>query len=809
MAESRKPKAKNAPVTKTKTKNGTKRDSSITREIAAISFVSVGVSLGLAMFARGGGGVAGVFVSGVLRGLFGVGGYMAPFITAGLGVMVFLSKKRLRVKYALGALIFLCFITFLSIFNEEDPDLSGFFAYLSRYYNLGSAYNGGLIGLCLGRGLSIMFGEIGAYITLTTIIIISLILITGRSFFSFISFVSDKLLSYGYDDDIEYVEEDAPPSFSRTVEKSSERAPAIFTIQDGKKNIGEVMLISEAIKKRRGHKPAVKEVKSADITEVINLSPASIDESDDDITVRGVPDEEPPFKEEAYVGEAKTEKPDSVSDFTNEAAERTLAASSKPGEYSPPPITLLNVNPASASTGSRARILENSKKLENTLKSFGVEAKVIEVSKGPAVTRYELSPGHGVKVSKISSLADDLALNLAAIGVRIEAPIPGKAAVGIEIPNKEVTPVHLREVLEDDAFKNFPSRLAFGLGKDIAGNTIVADIARMPHLLIAGSTGSGKSVCINTLVTSLLYKSNPDEVKLLMVDPKVVELSVYNGIPHLIIPVVTDPKKAAGALNWGVQEMIRRYNLFAETGLRDLRGYNQRLKESGETDVLPQIVIIIDELADLMMAAPDEVEDAICRLAQMARAAGIHLIIATQRPSVDIITGLIKANIPSRLAFAVSSGTDSRTILDMTGAEKLLGKGDMLFYPVGMGKPVRLQGAFVSDKEIESIVGYIKNSYSVEYDKEMIDAITEAKVVNDDAEGEEDEFFEEAVEFLLRREKASASLLQRQFRIGYNRASRLIEYLEARGIVGPEDGSKPRKVLISSLEWENIKTRRI
>ncbi len=475
--------------------------------------------------------------------------------------------------------------------------------------------------------------------------------------------------------------------------------------------------------------------------------------------------------------------------------------------YVYPSIDLLLTNPATSSSDSREEVIANAKKLEETLKSFGVEAKVVEISKGPTVTRYELSPSQGVKVSKIVNLADDLALNLAAAGIRIEAPIPGKAAVGIEVPNKETQAVFLREVISEDSFSNFPSKLAFGVGKDITGNVVVTDLGKMPHMLIAGSTGSGKSVCINTIITSLLYKSNPDEVKLLMIDPKVVELSVYNGIPHLLIPVVTDPKKAASALNWAVQEMIKRYNLFAETSVRDLKGYNAHLVETGEGQPLPQIVIIIDELADLMMAAPGEVEDAICRLAQMARAAGLHLIIATQRPSVDVITGVIKANIPSRIAFAVSSGTDSRTILDMVGAEKLLGKGDMLFYPLGVNKPIRIQGAFISDKEVESIVVFIKKGQNASYDQEMVDRITSSSKFQESGGDEEDEFLQQAVELVVEKEKASVSMLQRQFRIGYNRAARLMEDLESRGIVGPEDGSKPRKVLMTYEELQDFRER--
>jgi len=473
--------------------------------------------------------------------------------------------------------------------------------------------------------------------------------------------------------------------------------------------------------------------------------------------------------------------------------------------YIYPPIELLGADPQTGSMGNRAEMIENAKKLESTLKSFGVEAKVIQISKGPTVTRYELSPSQGVKVSKIVNLADDIALNLAASGIRIEAPIPGKAAVGIEVPNKETQSVYMRTILESDAFKEHESKLAFALGQDIAGNPVVTDIAKMPHLLIAGATGSGKSVCINTLITSILYKADPKEVKLLLVDPKVVELSVYNGIPHLLIPVVTDPKKASSALNWAVREMLQRYNDFAAHGVRDIKGFNKMMEDKGdEKGKMPQIVIIIDELADLMMAAPGEVEDAICRLAQMARAAGMHLIIATQRPSVDVITGVIKANIPSRLAFAVSSGIDSRTILDMVGAEKLLGKGDMLFYPSGQSKPSRLQGAFVTDQEVEAIVDFLKKSSRPYYTQETIDQITAAAKVGGGEAEDSDEFFADAVDLILEKEKASVSMLQRQFRIGYNRAARLMDDLERHGIVGPEEGSKPRKVLITKSEWEEM-----
>ncbi len=482
-------------------------------------------------------------------------------------------------------------------------------------------------------------------------------------------------------------------------------------------------------------------------------------------------------------------------------------------EYVFPPMSFLEKNPVTPNQSSREEIIENSRILVKTLKSFNIEAKVNEISKGPTVTRYELSPGEGVKVSKILGLADNLALSLAAKSIRIEAPIPGKAAVGIEIPNKEVTSVYLSEVVCDKVFQDFPSKLAFGLGKDITGNVIVADIAKMPHMLIAGRTGSGKSVCINTLITSILYKSNPDEVKLIMVDPKVVELSVYNGIPHLLIPVVTDPEKAAGALNWAVSEMMVRYDLFASTGVRNLKGYNGYCEEN-KLPKIPQIIIIIDELADLMMAASKEVEGAICRLAQLARAAGIHLIIATQRPSVDVITGLIKANIPSRIAFAVSSATDSRTILDMGGADKLLGMGDMLFKSVSVDsdKPIRIQGAFVSDKEVEKIVSFIKEKNPVVYDESLIEKITtsssSSKGGDSDSDGS-DELTDKAIEFVVKKGSASGSMLQRKFKIGYNRAARIIEELEERGIVGHDTGtSKPRAVLMNRYEYEDYMERR-
>lgn len=480
-----------------------------------------------------------------------------------------------------------------------------------------------------------------------------------------------------------------------------------------------------------------------------------------------------------------------------------------PKNYRFPPISLLSRGKGKAGNNQARENQNTAMRLQQTLQNFGVKVTITDISCGPSVTRYELQPEQGVKVSKIVSLSDDIKLNLAAADIRIEAPIPGKAAIGIEVPNKEAGSVTFRELVESDTFRNNSSAIAFAAGKDIAGKIIVADIAKMPHLLIAGATGSGKSVCINTIIMSILYKAKPDEVKLIMVDPKVVELSVYNGIPHLLTPVVTDPKKASGALNWAVAEMADRYQKFALYNVRDLKGYNEKIEKAdvpeGEEapEKMPQIVIIIDELADLMMVAPGEVEDAICRLAQLARAAGIHLVIATQRPSVNVITGLIKANVPSRVAFAVSSGVDSRTIIDMNGAEKLLGKGDMLFYPSGYPKPVRVQGAFVSDEEVGKVVDFLKSNMEQEvtYNEEITNTAVEAVGGTVQEEGK-DPYFADAGRFVIEKEKGSIGMLQRYYKIGFNRAGRIMDQLAEAGVVGPELGTKPRKVAMTLEEFE-------
>lgn len=519
--------------------------------------------------------------------------------------------------------------------------------------------------------------------------------------------------------------------------------------------------------------------------------------------------EEPPLNPNEIESNLFVQKAEEKEEKVREVLQlehNTIVSEDENYEY--PPVELLKQGDNQGMKGSKKALTDTATKLQKTLYSFGVSAKVENVSVGPAITRYELKPAEGVRVSKIAKLSDDIALNLAAESIRIEAPIPGKQAVGIEIPNKEKEVVHLRDIIESTTFEDAESKVSVALGKDISGEPVVADIGKMPHVLIAGSTGSGKSVCINTLIASIIYKAKPSEVKLVMVDPKVVELSVYNGIPHLLIPVVTDSKKAAGALAWAVQEMENRYQLFATKGVRDLKGYNSMTGEEGGK--LPQIVIIIDELADLMMVAAKDVEDSICRLAQKARAAGMHLVIATQRPSVDVITGIIKANIPSRIAFAVSSQIDSRTILDMVGAEKLLGKGDMLFYPIGSSKPTRVQGAFVSDPEVEKIVDFVKsNGGEVTYNEDILEEIERANKSDRELEAPEEEddidpFLEEAIKTVVEVGQASTSFIQRRFKVGYARAGRIIDQMEARGIISGYEGSKPRQVLMSMERLQEL-----
>ncbi|MDO4975982.1 MAG: DNA translocase FtsK [Eubacteriales bacterium] len=537
--------------------------------------------------------------------------------------------------------------------------------------------------------------------------------------------------------------------------------------------------------------------------------PAKIDSQDsEEVTTDEIVFEADDVVESDIIIHKEEKKPEENEKKKNDAFFSVKKAEG--ADYTFPPLSLLQAGERKSDVNHDEALKNTAIKLQETLRSFGVNVKITDISFGPTVTRYEMVPEQGTKVSKIVSLTDDIKLNLAAEDIRIEAPIPGKSAIGIEVPNKDTLTVHFRELIDSKRFRDFRSKLAFAVGKDIGGQTVISDIAKMPHLLIAGATGSGKSVCINTLIMSILYKARPDEVKLIMIDPKMVELSIYNGIPHLLIPVVTDPKKASGALNWAVAEMTDRYNRFTEVGVRNIAGYNdkiQHLEKSGEVEAgklkpMPQIVVIIDELADLMMVAPGEVEDAIVRLSQLARAAGIHLVIATQRPSVNVITGLIKANVPSRIAFAVSSGVDSRTIIDMNGAEKLLGKGDMLFFPAGSSKPSRVQGAFISDDEIFSVVEFLKeNETIIEYDNTIEESIAKSSTSKSSAM-DRDEYFEDAARFIMEKEKASIGMLQRMFKIGFNRAARIMDQLAEAGIVGPEEGTKPRKILMSPEQLE-------
>lgn len=542
--------------------------------------------------------------------------------------------------------------------------------------------------------------------------------------------------------------------------------------------------------------------------------------SDDEVT-EAAPEDVTGYVESSYEDETPYDNDEIFeNDVTNE--EHKEKTEKEPEQVKPvhkpkkvykfPPVSLLKRNPGTAS-GGKSEYRVTAQRLQETLLTFGVKVTITDISCGPTVTRYELQPEQGVKVSKIVSLSDDIKLNLAAADIRIEAPIPGKAAIGIEVPNKEAGSVYFRELVESKEFKESQSAISFGVGKDIAGKTIIADIAKMPHMLIAGATGSGKSVCINTIIMSILYKAKPEDVRLIMVDPKVVELSVYNGIPHLLLPVVTDPKKAAGALNWAVNEMTDRYKKFAAMQVRNIKGYNDVVVKKNKEGIdppmekLPQIVIIIDELADLMMVAPGEVEDAICRLAQLARAAGIHMVIATQRPSVNVVTGLIKANIPSKIAFAVSSGIDSRVIIDMNGAEKLLGKGDMLYFPSNLPKPLRVQGAFVSDEEVENVVSFLKeNAEEVSYDESIAQATVSQESMSGCSKGddERDSLFAEAGRFVIENEKGSIGSLQRHFKIGFNRAGRIMDQLADAKVVGPELGTKPRKVEMTMEEFETL-----
>ena len=665
---------------------------------------------------------------------------------------------------------------------------------------------GGLLSALIGWPLYLACGQVGAVIILLLALFAFLMLLTGATliglFRSMVKPVKKMEESYvARHEEQELLEEEERNGPRFNVDVNLDNMPQ-HPVSAPKPTLQELLeLEKKTAKEEKSAKDAVKEPK---IIEEISKEPQNTAFSID----QNIKKEAENLVEQALASAEET--PQNAAESNEDDQTRLYTdENNQLNRYIYPPVGLLKAPQGGQNRDVSNEQAVNGQLLVDTLKSFGVQTKIVHISRGPTVTRYELQPSSGVKISKITGLADDIALNLAASGVRIEAPIPGKPAVGIEVPNRQVDIVTMRELIDTNEFESANSKLSVGLGRDIAGNCVIADIAKMPHMLIAGSTGSGKSVCINSIIISLLYKASPSEVRFLMIDPKVVELGIYNGIPHLLVPVVTDPRKAAGALGWAVTEMLKRYNQFAENNVRDLKSFNALAKDREDLSPMPQIVIIIDELSDLMMAAPKEVEDSICRLAQMARAAGMHLIIATQRPSVDVVTGLIKANVPSRIAFAVSSQIDSRTILDSGGAEKLLGRGDMLYAPVGMPKPLRVQGCYVSDREVEQVVSFIKNKESAEYDNQIMEEIEKQAVAEkSNSEGssgggfsDQDELFDDAVECVVEAGQASTSYLQRKLKVGYARAARLIDEMEEQGIIGPFEGSKPRSVLISRQQW--------
>lgn len=798
-------------------------------------------------------GIVGRSIKWFMFGLFGIAAYIVPVIIA-VSIMFMLANKdiigvmkiKAAMAYVLSVIAAALWQRVTNVPDIKEP-VGTYFTYCSEYKT-----GGGLFGGILCKMLNPL-GMAGSLVILIILAIICIIVITEKSFIKGIRNGGERIVSEARKDYSEYKEHSNRVRMLQ--EEAREEAPAKsrmnnvvrgvtndLTIYDDNRNEGSDIDITEIEAVDNEDDMYSDDIYDPLITPMPRISREPVwelhvdsaseenisthqDNAEDNIIKNAADGSDDMYKsEDNGLGEiiqstANTDIEDKANSGTenivNSYAENTADSSAESSkQYKFPPVSLLNRN-----TNSKASNLERENRdtaitLKQTLQNFGVKVDITDISCGPSVTRYELKPELGVKVSRIVSLADDIKLSLAAADIRIEAPIPGKSAIGIEVPNKEAGSVFLRELIETDTFKNTSSKIAFAAGKDIAGKTIVADIARMPHLLIAGATGSGKSVCINTIIMSILYKARPDEVKLIMVDPKVVELSIYNGIPHLLLPVVTEPKKAAGALNWAVNEMNTRYKKFAGVGARNLKGYNDiaakmEFKE-GEIPVekLPEIVIIIDELADLMMVSPGEVEDAICRLAQLARAAGIHMVIATQRPSVNVITGLIKANVPSRIAFSVSSGVDSRTILDMNGAEKLLGKGDMLYFPSNIPKPIRVQGAFVSDEEVSKVVQFLKDNMSgeVNYDESITETAIASKAGGQAAEQQDDRdsLFADAGRFVIEKERGSIGMLQRQFKIGFNRAGRIMDQLADAGVVGPEIGTKPRKVLMTAEEFEEF-----
>lgn len=854
-----------------------------------ILWIVVAVSLILFISNFGVGGKVGNAISGILFGIFGIIAYVFPVILL-VGSFFAVSNKgnfsaTIKIVSAILLALFLCL--FAALLSEADTVMKPVEAFK---FCMENKKGGGICGGTLAYLLVPAFGRIGTYIIDIIVLIIALVLITGKSAMKGMKHQGQKVYESAKESNEryqEYREYKAQEREKRRLDNKVSGVSADTKIdtaeQDNSDKLSElrvdnaidlpkvkeesrVLLNSSGEITHPTEPQAIPEPEAElepepirSVTPMIsgNFSRDSHTAESDNMRkivpmrsesaagfvanttlheapkpVTSVPEEpdmpvfpdpataEAPEQEETIPSRKPKQTAEEIKQGVQEVSDEIDQTAALVKRYVFPPIELLKKPSGNKAGNSESSLRETAAKLEQTLKTFGVNVTVTNISCGPAVTRYEVQPEMGVKVSKIVGLADDIKLNLAAADIRIEAPIPGKAAVGIEVPNKENVMVSFRELIEDSEFKNAKSNITFAVGRDIAGKVKVADIAKMPHLLIAGATGSGKSVCINTIIMSILYKADPNDVKLLMIDPKVVELSVYNGIPHLMIPVVTDPKKAAGALNWAVSEMTDRYEKFANSGVREINGYNAMIdamdgKDTEKPPKMPQIVIIVDELADLMMVASKDVEEAICRLAQLARAAGIHLIIATQRPSVNVITGLIKANMPSRIAFAVTSGVDSRTILDMNGAEKLLGKGDMLFDPQGVPKPLRVQGAFVSDKEVSDIVKFIiENNENAQYSNDVAQKMeslsndtTNTTVTISDVENTDDgrdSYFAEAASIITDKERASIGMLQRYLKIGFNRAARIMDQLEEAGVVGPEEGTKPRKVLVTKEELDTI-----
>ena len=759
-------------------------------------------------------GVVGGFLRKVFFGLLGPGAFLLPVFFVYIGIMLIATNKKLTSRGVFGSVFILVFSSFFNIFLFTAPAMNEtpFPEYLSSLtsslFETGSTSlsSGGVLGGYISVPLSAAFGKVGAGIILFAIMLVTFIVATGID----IKAMFAVMKSDGHRNEEE-------PTTEERIEKhrlkKEEKEKAKEAKAAAKKERAEIPELDEkAAKERRDRFTFVGAAKEAE-------SGKKLEEYFDDIAAQysnGNKTAEIPV-EEPVLEEKKPEREKFDPEIAKEVAEdidKNLETPTE-GEYVFPPVDLLNYIPQNETLSGLEELKQNAEKLIDTLRSFNIEARVINVSRGPSVTRYELQPSTGVRVSKITNLADDIALQLAATAVRIEAPIPGKSAIGIEVPNKDTSTVQLREIIDSDEFRESKSKLSVALGKNISGENIVIDLAKMPHLMIAGATGSGKSVCVNSMLMSILFHARPDEVKLILVDPKVVELNVYNGLPHLLIPVVTEAKKAAGALGWAVGEMLKRYNLFTEKGVRDFKGYNESLSEEEQEKKLPQIVIVIDEMADLMMTAPHEVEDAVCRLAQMARAAGMHLVIATQRPSADVITGTIKANVPSRIAFSVSSAINSRIILDESGAEKLVGKGDMLYMPIGSQKALRVQGCFVSDKEVEKVIAFIKeHSEGTTYDESVVKQIDEnaanldtnklkRSAMQDEAleESGDEAVIRRAIEVVVNEGRASTSVLQRRLSLGYARAARIMDELYERGVIGPYQGSKPREVLMTKDQY--------